>query len=266
MLRDVGAIPGSGASPGRGHGNPLPIPLPGESQGGLGWAIMPGGLQSTGLQRVGHDWSDLARTHNSTYLIALWWRRDQWLSEWCLKHLKNSIDLFPSSASGLKGRPGKARPSTCTLKVESPSSSDSSSITPENYPSTISSPLAFQYPRVYCVYSEVLTCICLSDASICLLPPDSRCVQRLCFLSGTVWPLTTALTSPHTISHFFSNSSQKPLVFFGWAECFLASRTLELLCPLSGTSRPSSTDVFISSAFHLKGAILSEATAPQHLS
>ena len=55
MLRDVGAIPGSGASPGRGHGNPLPIPLPGESQGGLGWAIMPGGLQSTGLQRVGHD-------------------------------------------------------------------------------------------------------------------------------------------------------------------------------------------------------------------
>ena len=25
------------------------------------WTEEPGGLQSTGLQRVGHDWSDLAR-------------------------------------------------------------------------------------------------------------------------------------------------------------------------------------------------------------
>ena len=28
------------------------------------WTEEPGGLQSTGSQRVGHDWSNLARTHN----------------------------------------------------------------------------------------------------------------------------------------------------------------------------------------------------------
>ena len=121
--------------------------------------------------------------------------------------------------------------------------------------------------RVLCLFcSNVLTCTCISYASICLLPPDSRCFQRLCFLSCTVWPLTTALTSPRTISHFFSNSSQKPPVFFERAECFLALRTLELLCLLSGIPPHSSTDVFISSVFHLKDAILSEATASQHLS
>ena len=47
---DSGLIPGSGRSPGGGHGNPLQyscleIPLTEE----------PGGLQSIGLQRVGHD-------------------------------------------------------------------------------------------------------------------------------------------------------------------------------------------------------------------
>ena len=30
------------------------------------WTEEPGGLQSIGLHRVGHDWSDLARTHSST--------------------------------------------------------------------------------------------------------------------------------------------------------------------------------------------------------
>ena len=47
---DVGSIPGSGRSPGEGNGNPLAI---------LAWEIprreKPGGLQSMGLQRVGHD-------------------------------------------------------------------------------------------------------------------------------------------------------------------------------------------------------------------
>ena len=37
--RDMGSIPGSGRSPGGAHGNPL----------------QPGGLQSMGSQRVGHD-------------------------------------------------------------------------------------------------------------------------------------------------------------------------------------------------------------------
>ena len=49
-LRDLGSIPGLGRSPGEGNGSPLQYsclenPMTEE----------PGGLQSTGLQRVGHD-------------------------------------------------------------------------------------------------------------------------------------------------------------------------------------------------------------------
>ena len=54
-LRDTGLIPGFGRSPGRGHGNHSTI---------LAWRIPwreeSGGLQSTGLQRVEHYWSNLA--------------------------------------------------------------------------------------------------------------------------------------------------------------------------------------------------------------
>ena len=41
--RDMGLIPRWGRSPGGGHGNPIP------------WAEEPGGLESIGLQRVGHN-------------------------------------------------------------------------------------------------------------------------------------------------------------------------------------------------------------------
>ena len=48
---EVGLIPGLGRSPGEGNGNPIPVVLPGESHG-QEEAV---GLQSMGLQRVGHD-------------------------------------------------------------------------------------------------------------------------------------------------------------------------------------------------------------------
>ena len=38
---------------------PIPVVLPGESP----WTEEPGGLQSIGSQRVGHNWSDWAHTH-----------------------------------------------------------------------------------------------------------------------------------------------------------------------------------------------------------
>ena len=41
---------------------PTPVFLPGESP----WTEEPGGLQSTGLQRVGHDW---ATKHNTAHLL-----------------------------------------------------------------------------------------------------------------------------------------------------------------------------------------------------
>ena len=57
-IRDVGCIPGSGRSPGGGHGNP--------PHGILAWRISwtedSGGQWSIGLQRTGHDWSDVAHT------------------------------------------------------------------------------------------------------------------------------------------------------------------------------------------------------------
>ena len=51
---DSGLIPGSGRSPGKGNGNPFQYST-------LAWKIPwmeePGGLQSMGPQRVGHDWA-----------------------------------------------------------------------------------------------------------------------------------------------------------------------------------------------------------------
>ena len=61
-VRDAGLIPGLGRSPGAGHGNPLQyscLETP--------WTEEPGGLQSMGSQRVGHDRSNLARTHTHTF-------------------------------------------------------------------------------------------------------------------------------------------------------------------------------------------------------
>ena len=47
---DEGSIPGSGRSPGEGNGNPLQCSYLGNL-----WTEEPGGLQSVGSKRVGHD-------------------------------------------------------------------------------------------------------------------------------------------------------------------------------------------------------------------
>ena len=61
-VRDVGLIPGSGRSPGLGRS-------PWESP----WTEEPGGLQSKGSQRVGHNWSDLTtlHTHHGYSLVIM---------------------------------------------------------------------------------------------------------------------------------------------------------------------------------------------------
>ena len=53
-VRDMGLIPGSGKSPGGGRGNPLQYSCLENPR-----TEEPGGLQSTGSQRIGHDRSDL---------------------------------------------------------------------------------------------------------------------------------------------------------------------------------------------------------------
>ena len=49
-IRDAGSVPRSGRSPGEGHGTPLQY-----SCWRIPWTEEHGGLQSTGLQRVGHN-------------------------------------------------------------------------------------------------------------------------------------------------------------------------------------------------------------------
>ena len=57
-VRDENSIPGSGRSPGGGHGNPLQYFCLENPMGRGVWQV-----QSMGIQRVRHDWSDLACTH-----------------------------------------------------------------------------------------------------------------------------------------------------------------------------------------------------------
>ena len=57
-IRDKGSVPGSGRSPGGGHGNPLQYSCLENPR-----TEEPGGLESLGSQRVGHDWNDLACMH-----------------------------------------------------------------------------------------------------------------------------------------------------------------------------------------------------------
>ena len=61
---DLGSIPGLGRSPGGGHGNPLQYsclenPL---------WTEEPGGLQSMGSQRIGHNWATKHSTAQTTWI------------------------------------------------------------------------------------------------------------------------------------------------------------------------------------------------------
>ena len=52
-IRDVGSIPGLGRSPGGGHGNPLQYSC--SLNWKIPWTEEPGGIQSIGSQRVGHN-------------------------------------------------------------------------------------------------------------------------------------------------------------------------------------------------------------------
>ena len=60
---DIGLIPGSGSSPGEGHGNPLQYSCMENS------TVEPGGLQSMGLQRAGHDLTN-KQQHTTDYTLV----------------------------------------------------------------------------------------------------------------------------------------------------------------------------------------------------
>ena len=62
VVRDTGLIPGSGRTPGGGHGNPLQCSCLENPMDRRSWW-----LQSMGLQRVGHNLSDLTHIAGNLY-------------------------------------------------------------------------------------------------------------------------------------------------------------------------------------------------------
>ena len=69
---------------------PTPIFLPGESP----WTEEPGGLESTGSQRVGHDWSDWAHTHRKALATEL--------AQSFLQQQSSVVDRFNNKGTLLK--------------------------------------------------------------------------------------------------------------------------------------------------------------------
>ena len=115
----MGLIPWLGRSPGGGHSNPLQyscLKIP--------WTEEPGGLQSMGSQRVGHDWSYLAHmhvrmhTHTHTHIHTLTlFSGEPWLMPGnpvapnhrrpCLPCLYNTDhDLPTTTCNSTKNHPG----------------------------------------------------------------------------------------------------------------------------------------------------------------
>ena len=87
---DTASVPGSGGSPGGGHrthSSALAWRIP--------WTKNPGGLQSAGPQRVGHDWSDSAQTLTHALLIIAncvsWGPRLTLLNLWKKSLLMNTF-------------------------------------------------------------------------------------------------------------------------------------------------------------------------------
>ena len=66
-LRDPSSVPRSGRFPGAGHGNPLQY-----SCWRISWTEEPSRLQSRGLQRVGHNWSDWTHTISLSFGPGKW--------------------------------------------------------------------------------------------------------------------------------------------------------------------------------------------------
>ena len=101
--RDMSSIPGLGRFPGEGNGNPLQyscLEIPRTEE--------PGGLQSTGSQRMGHDWqhtdsspgyrntkTSLEQTPRPWVLCSLRMRNRDWIFQLNLPNL-NNVCHYPS--------------------------------------------------------------------------------------------------------------------------------------------------------------------------
>ena len=87
-IRDAVLTPRLGRSPGGGQGNPLQYSCLENP-----WTEEPGRLQSIGLHRVRHDWSNLAHMHIIEYLVGLYFYDCKWAQ--CLHHSFFQSIFFP---------------------------------------------------------------------------------------------------------------------------------------------------------------------------
>ena len=69
---DEGSVPGLRRSPGKGNGSP-------QKAWEISWTEEPGGLQSTGSQRVRHD-SATKQQQLSSYYVSKFWTRLTYIS------------------------------------------------------------------------------------------------------------------------------------------------------------------------------------------
>ena len=99
---DAGSIPGSGGSPGGGQSTHFSILV-----WRIPWTGEPGALQSTGSQKVGHDWRDWARTHIHSHMSPFQNRNT---------HISTTKTVTKSSLRGSLG--GLVSPS-CDIKAPS---------------------------------------------------------------------------------------------------------------------------------------------------
>ena len=113
--RDTGSVPGLGRSPGGGNGNPLQY---------LAWRIPwtegPGRLQSTGSQRVRHDWVTNTKTKSwqipavSVRTLSLW--RCLWcISIGFLKQTSIPLEKYKHKSDFQSKKSGK-QPGACLQK------------------------------------------------------------------------------------------------------------------------------------------------------
>ena len=114
-VRDEGSVPGSGRSPEGGHGSPLQYSCLENP-----WTEESGGLQSMGLHRVRHDWSNLVHSYTHTVIV---FKNDYFLKYTVLwfNQLSRPVKLFPVLLEANKQILGTDIHHTVLLRFRKPS-------------------------------------------------------------------------------------------------------------------------------------------------
>ena len=104
---DMGSIPRSRRSPGEGNGNPFYY-----SCWEIPWTEEPGGLQSMGSQRIGHDWD--TKQQQTSSCTAKLKGIDSWINIFHLRRV-SSLDWSMERTTNFKWHPHPDRKKTKTV-------------------------------------------------------------------------------------------------------------------------------------------------------